>query len=995
MYTSGFRVFITVCLFVLCAHYSNAQDLKYTVLNAENGLPSSEVYSVVQDDEGYIWGAGDLGLFRYNGKTVDVYTEADGLPSNVVYKLCKGPDGKIWMVSSNNQVAYVENGRVHRIPANKLLDSRIRPTVHEIANFKVSKNGDLCIGLYYGGCMLIPKSSAYSEVIHTKVPKDVHVLSISEDGETFSSSYTSRESALFVKGQRGKPLKIRVKNKDKEFQIELLAPLNSDELATRLCMLGRSNGDVLMIHSQYAIIFRELGKVRQIKMPSFITFAKIDRQGGLWLGVYKKGVHYYPNGNLEGVPQVFFEEFSITDVCMDYEGGFWFSSLENGVFYSPNLNFQNFDRQLNKAYITGLFAKDRKLYGSSLERHLFRLEEGKEMKSKFFGGSERSSKSQFLASGNSIFFTGFRMGKIDDDLQIPAPVQSMDINWNRRGTDFLLLEKGVFLSLNRENLVIIRNNRTQEISFLEQPGLTMHRLQSGEIWVGTTKGLCEVNTNLDWKRIFTNEPLLDTKLTCIVSSGQGRVAISSHGNGVLLYDGDKWVNISKEDGLSSRFCNFVKFRNNRELWVASNQGISRIRWVSNDIKSYSITNFSIEHGLSSNETTCLEFDGDLLWVGTRRGLTRIDLSKVGLNSIAPKIKLVQLTVNDRPKKYRKALALPHDQNALVIYFDILSFKNGSKTSLKYRFVGETTKFTALEGDVLPLPNLSPGHYKIEVLGVNSDGVDSSEPVVIEFEILPPFYGTWWFLGVSAFLGICVLFLLVRWRVRFQREKDRKRMELERKLSSHQLTAIRSQMNPHFIFNAFNGIQRYVLQKDKLDTYNYVNKFSLLIREVLEESANNYISLEKELEMLKTYVEIESLRFDNKFTYYFDELFDEDDLYHEIPSMIVQPFIENAIWHGLMPLEERVGELKVRFQIIAAKLQIQIIDNGVGRAYSKTIQKKAGASSMGIHLINERIQLVNSLTPNEQVEYWIEDVFDALGQAAGTTVHIAIQLNKQI
>ena len=234
------------------------------------------------------------------------------------------------------------------------------------------------------------------------------------------------------------------------------------------------------------------------------------------------------------------------------------------------------------------------------------------------------------------------------------------------------------------------------------------------------------------------------------------------------------------------------------------------------------------------------------------------------------------------------------------------------------------------------------------------------------------------------LGMALVFWLVVRRYKRKLEIEKYRNEVQAKMYALETRAFRSQMNPHFIFNALNTIQRFILDKDTDNAHAYLTKFAKLLRKLLEASASDTISLADEIEMLKSYLEIESLRFENSFGFEIDSDFEKGESIM-IPIMFVQPFVENAIWHGLL---HKSGErtLKIRFSNYDEKrLRCVVDDNGVGRHAAKP---QGGRQSLATELIRQRLDVLSKMH-DTQFTLHITDKKDAGGESLGTTVEILI------
>lgn len=250
---------------------------------------------------------------------------------------------------------------------------------------------------------------------------------------------------------------------------------------------------------------------------------------------------------------------------------------------------------------------------------------------------------------------------------------------------------------------------------------------------------------------------------------------------------------------------------------------------------------------------------------------------------------------------------------------------------------------------------------------------------------------WITIGFTSVAFLAAVFLI--FVVRNNGRKKQKQIEFEKTTLEFEQKALRAQMNPHFIFNAINSIQSYILNKNQHEAYDYLAKFSRLIRIVLHNSQEKSLMLHQELEMIKLYVEMEQLRFNNKFEFNLSMNDDVHEYEMSVPAMLIQPYIENAIWHGLMNLEnERNGILNLTLSMNDTLLKIVVEDNGIGREKSKLYKKEDSHKSVGMQLTEERLLMINKMEHFENAKVIITDLCDENGKACGTRVEIFIPVN---
>jgi sensor histidine kinase YesM len=244
----------------------------------------------------------------------------------------------------------------------------------------------------------------------------------------------------------------------------------------------------------------------------------------------------------------------------------------------------------------------------------------------------------------------------------------------------------------------------------------------------------------------------------------------------------------------------------------------------------------------------------------------------------------------------------------------------------------------------------------------------------------------------AGLTLCILGvigLFIHLRIRHIRREAKLKMEFNQRLAENEMKALRAQMNPHFMFNSLNSIKHYILKENKKDASRYLTKFSQLMRAILANSEHKLVSLEDELHALKLYLEIEAMRFNQEFQYTIvvDRSIHKSHVF--IPPLLIQPFVENAIWHGLLPkVSER--RLDIRIAGVNGSLEIRIEDNGIGRkaAALRNVARNSHEKSMGMKLTADRIALIKNML-DITAHIHLDDLEDGTGQPTGTRVTISI------
>lgn len=363
---------------------------------------------------------------------------------------------------------------------------------------------------------------------------------------------------------------------------------------------------------------------------------------------------------------------------------------------------------------------------------------------------------------------------------------------------------------------------------------------------------------------------------------------------------------------------------------------------------------------------------------------------------------------------KESMKLPYSQNFLSFDFTAINYTQSERMQFRYRLEGSGEGWSEpSQNRSVNFTNLAPGNYTFKIMAANSAGVWNEQPAAFRFSILPPWWASWWFrflaLGILLFLGYAYFQNRVK-KIRAQaeiREREagykqreaelqREVAEFSRQVAEVELAALRAQMNPHFVFNCLNSINTFILLNDPKNASGYLQKFSKLIRRVLDASRSEYISLRDELDTLRYYIELEQMRYGGRFQYVITvpETLDPDAF--ELPPMLVQPYVENAIWHGLMNREGDEGLLSLEASEQNHALVIKVEDNGIGRKKAAELKSRSAVAhkSHGMQVTDERIKIINELY-HTKATVTVEDLFDEQGEGCGTRVTLTIPVQKDV
>ncbi len=434
-----------------------------------------------------------------------------------------------------------------------------------------------------------------------------------------------------------------------------------------------------------------------------------------------------------------------------------------------------------------------------------------------------------------------------------------------------------------------------------------------------------------------------------------------------------------------------------DIWVWAKKSVVKMNGADLSQTYYAFDYFTTKPDFYSLSTLP---DG-MLAFGGRNFILIVDPSQVRLNDEMPEPYITEFRVQqevipfyqDPSRKY--ALPLAYWENYFAFAFSAKAFTLGNGVRFRYRLLGFQDEWTdAGERRFVNYTNVPGGNYTFQLQAANNEGVWNKKLLEIPVFVATAWWATWWFRG-TALLALALLgYAYYRYRIRLFRRESELKSEFEKRLSAEEMNALRAQMNPHFLFNSLNSIDNFILKNESRKASEYLNNFARLMRLILQNSRSNYVNLKDELEALELYLQMESLRFKDKFQYEIKVADGLDTASTDIPPMLIQPYVENAIWHGLMHKSDKSeGWVEVSVSQQNGALHCRIEDNGIGRERAAEIKAShpasgGGKKSFGMQITQDRIAMINKLyNANTSVE--IVDLKNEEGEATGTRVELVI------
>lgn len=499
------------------------------------------------------------------------------------------------------------------------------------------------------------------------------------------------------------------------------------------------------------------------------------------------------------------------------------------------------------------------------------------------------------------------------------------------------------------------------------------------IYILTYEGLFEISPNhIKGKKI--DEPY--TSVSGLVGY-KGDIYILTKSKNILLWDGKNYKTPSNELNIKGVFVKKYIYKD--ELWLQTYNALYCVK--NGEVKTYSNA-----HGLTFSHDLILKFSDEAIFTISNNKILVIPKETDVLKNkekVLPKIVVRKLIDANTYKILNNGSKINFKNNSIEIWFSLIDFKNIGNVKAAYTINDGRLITLSKEDRKIYLNNLEPGEYSVKLYIISDPKIVNEIFEEIKFTISTPFYKTWWFMALIL-ISVFVLFFIISYFIIKKLKQDQflkeSKLRLEKELDKSILSGIKSQMNPHFIFNALNTIQSYIYKNDKTSASTYISKFSKLTRNILNMSNKEFISLNEEIESLNDYLELEKMRFTDTFDYQFvvDKKLDLDKI--QIPSMLLQPYVENSIKHGLLHKKTN-RKLELQFIDNEDAIKIVIDDNGIGREASAKINLKRAefhlSFSMKANL--KRLEILKNRYQN--IGFEILDKKSEEGQAIGTQVVI--------
>lgn len=925
-----------------------------------NSLKNNQVTHLFQDSRGYIWISTAFGLSRYDKsqKSFILFNfhkrDADTSFTNFVTRVTEDRKGNIWIATHNG---------IHRYNPvkNDFKEFNLDNSVQSYESRRANYVQDLIIG---------PDNLLYAATLNG-------VYTIEPESGAISRLCSGNDRQRGLSGNQVNALLFDIKGQ---------------------LWIGTSQGlDVYDPYLKTITTYKAGGNINNLSNADIRSFYQ-DQAGTLWIGTYK------------GLNKVDMSPSRFTHIRHDPDS---LNSLSDNIVYGL---LEDETSNLWIATYGGVNIFDRSAEKYSLIQH---------------DPEDPNSLSSNKIRTISLDSTGYiwigtesegvnridrNTGKIRRYYNDPANPASIAENnilstyADRNGRIWIgTVSKGVSIfNPADESLINLSADRKSSLQLSDNRVWSIFEDRDGYFWLGTSHGLNKISPDLRKIVIYHNDPanansISSNRILSIFQDKDGIFWIGTMGGGLNRYDPAKeeFTIYTEHDGLPNNVIYSTLEDDAGNLWITSNRGITKF-----SKQSGTFVNYDTKDGVQGNEFNAgayFENRKGEMFFGGMNGINIFHPNEITRNMVPPRMvftrvwilnDLIETDIDDG-----EIIRLGYNENFFSIEFSALDFTNPPKNLYRYKLENYDQEwvFTGAGNRKADYRKVDPGSYRFTVTGSNNDGVWNNEGISLTVIIRPPWWKSWVFRLAILVLAVATLWSVILIRIRTIRRKhtvEKKMLSIEKQIFELEQKALRLQMNPHFIFNSLNAIQNFVLANDTDKAVNYLAKFSHLMRMILANSTASMITLKDEMKALTYYIDLEKLRFDDRFDYAIlrDPSIDEE--FVEIPPMLFQPYVENAIIHGLVNSPKR-GHLEISFRKInSSTLLCSIKDNGIGREKAIEIRNNSGIKRQprGMMITQERIEIFNRQN-RKNFSVKITDLKDGTGEPAGTLVEFTIQYKE--
>jgi len=1000
-------------LFGFCSNL-HSQGSRFQHITTEQGLSQNSVLDIVEDQNGYMWYATQDGLNKYNGRSFYHYqeyfidiTKNDHAQLGFIFL---DNENILWISTSQGDLKY------HKEDTNEFITLDGLSQISSMVDY-----GDVIFAGSYDGFLYridklkdgwkTTKLDYFKTIYHLQKEEDLIYLATSSGLKRFDVQLNALDKNFHI--YQDLPLSKLLATSDEEFIIctygegvfrsskisiegekikglpENLVVMDvlEDHLDNIWFACFKDGAYVLQANDELQHYYYDAANIYSINYKDILSLYQ-DSHHDIWLGTDGGGVSFYNHAFNEvktitnyQTPKNIFVDVP-RSIAIDDKNRMWVGTSGHGLSMidkelNKSININSGNSPISTDRIVSLYFEpiDKLLWIGTQEGGLYH-----------YNTVSHQLSDQIDIPVNTVWTI---RAKNKDELWVGSRDEGL-FSLHRKSLKWAAFKLEAKDGRSKKNVrdVFVDSDTLSYVAF-EDGAIFKLDLQSDDI--------IEIPIKLDNGQDITGP------IKCLIRKDD-QLWIGTQKYGLISYNEKTHATkiFNMESGLPNNVVYAILEDANGNFWVSTNKGICQLNYAHLISGEAPIVNMHLtkKSGLVSSEFNTGAFTKDdqgKLFFGGLEGVNWFHPSNLVGKEQNAKIVFEEMILQDGTNTnninltINQDIQLKHNQKDFQISYSILDFPSNDKSEYQYKLdpIQDEWVYNS-NNQIASFTNIEPGEYIFRVKATDHHNAWIEKSADLSFEIIPAFWQTLLF-KIIALILLLALVYLISWYV--SRETKRKTL-LDQKIKLSEAVALRAQMNPHFLFNSLNSIDNYILNHKPKEASEYLSKFSKLVRRILDYSTENRISLKDELNLLKLYVDLEKMRFSDRFKYHFDI---EKEISLEkvhVPPMILQPFVENAIWHGIMHAPHK-GQLDINVKANEKNLYFEIDDNGIGREKAQKIKSKSATlkKSHGMKITEERIRLNNELYGMGGAIKTI-DKLDEFGGSAGTKVIIKIPKQYQ-
>jgi anti-sigma regulatory factor (Ser/Thr protein kinase) len=672
----------------------------------------------------------------------------------------------------------------------------------------------------------------------------------------------------------------------------------------------------------------------------------------------------------------------VRNVLEDKDGNIWVSSMENGLIKIQQKRISSFTALPELLQNFNALVKTKKIIAGTNQGEIFLYDGLYNIKKIKLGSAENiDAWVRKIVELPSAIYVSSQTGSYLFNGDCSKLLKTFEGPSNRSTKMAFAINDSILCLGNHAQTVRFNIRTGKAIDSIYKRVISLAADHSGKIYIGSNDGLYRWDGDSLYN-FGQEEKAFTYRVNAITASPEGLLWVGLGSDSLLvLKDNRKIAAIALGGTVPGNLCKSLFSNKSGEIWLGTNKGLNRIRYqFANNKFSFSNTYFGTADGLIGEQVNDITIKNDTVYVATVGGISYMPANlSLPVSDIATYI--TAISINNVDTVVAASYDLPYYKNDISISFSGVDL-TGFTPLFEYSINNSAWKQT----DKIELKRLAPGNYTIKIRAIRRDGAPSAQLATLSLAIKTPFWQDILF-WVAVSLVAFTVFVYFLQRSNQQKQKAAINKALtEKKLVELEMQALMSQINPHFIFNCLNSIKGFIYEKDFRQADKYLDKFSDLLRSTLNHAESSFITVKDEIKYLDTYLQLEKLRFDEKFDY---EIHADKEVLNEkihVPAMLLQPYVENAIRHGVRHLENKKGKIDIILKKENGSLVCEIDDNGIGRAKAQDLKKETHIEyqSRGMHLSKRRAGLYG-------IEQEVIDKKDGDDNAKGTRIVLKIPL----